>query len=192
MDVRPCFPTPGSGVSCMLLWIWPTAFLSAQLLQTLVQNGAIRSLSRWTPRRFAPIIPGIPSSLNSVTHIFAHVSLCERFVALQLFFSPSWAPRWLCAKRFFLLEALQSHVHPFLLVSTLRSLAVHCLRLFPNGAWSSRVTPRFRLGGPPAFPWAPQFCFGSGPSATFPARVSGSSLRFQSVSFQCSLGGRPL
>ena len=49
-------------------------------------------------------------SLNPMTYILAHVSfvgqMCERFVALQLFFSPSWAPR--CRPMFTLLGALQS------------------------------------------------------------------------------------
>ena len=44
--------------SAVLIWaIWPTAFLSAQLSQISEQNGASRSLSRWTPRCFGLVIP---------------------------------------------------------------------------------------------------------------------------------------
>ena len=78
-----------------LMWrFWPTAFLSAQLSQISEQNGAIRSPMFWArhSRIFSP-----RCSLNSMTQILAHVSyvgqVCERFVALVLFFSPSWAPR---------------------------------------------------------------------------------------------------
>ena len=131
---------------------------------------------------------------DSMTHILAHVSfvgqLCERFVALQLFFSPSGAPR--CGS----LPSVPPRGGSAVSGSPLsgeHSPVSCCAPLFaalPNGAPTLRRDAPFCFAGPLG---APQFPCGSGSSATRVLLCAFSQFPSASSSLSpCSLGREAL